>query len=137
MTPITCACERCRAMCAHSACVPTPAEARELMRRGYAARMAAYKPFGTDDQAVVAPAVVGAEGGERRRTDGRCTFHTEDGKCELHSLGLKPMEGRLAHHDRDWRAVRHAVNATWRGQQFRSAEAMRQRLLSDDILRTA
>jgi hypothetical protein len=30
--------------------------------------------------------------------EGWCVFR-EDGLCQLHSLGLKPTEGRLSHHD--------------------------------------
>jgi hypothetical protein len=30
------------------------------------------------------------------RPYGRCTFLTEEGLCELHDKGLKPLEGRVA-----------------------------------------
>ena len=119
MKPIQCRCPRCVAMCTKGACVPTPAEALALIKAGYASRLATYQPFiGSTEQAVVAPAVVGAEGGTRQRTDGRCTFHSADGKCELHATGLKPLEGRIAHHTRDWIAVRMHVNARWSDAKF-------------------
>jgi hypothetical protein len=125
MKPIQCRCPKCVSMCAHSACVPTPQEAQALIRAGYAKRMAIYQPFiGSSEQAVIGPAVVGAEGGTRQRTEGRCTFHTADGKCELHDLGLKPLEGRIAHHSRDWRVVRMQVNSKWSKPAFEQTAAV-------------
>ena len=120
-SPISCACDKCKSMCAHSVCVPTPDEARTLIRLGYADRLGAYKfnPF-DDSASVVAPATVGYEGQLLSKTTlGPCTFYKE-GLCELHPLGLKPFEGRIAHHDRPWLAVRAEVLKTWRGKSFQS-----------------
>jgi len=113
MTPITCACPACQSMCRRSVCIPTPDEARVLIRR-YPQRMARYP-----NQNVIAPRTVGGAA-EAADTAGRCTFHTDDGRCELHEVGLKPFEGRMACHDRNsdqirWRAISH-----WAGRRYES-----------------
>lgn len=110
-------------MCAHSVCLPTPDEARNLIRKGYAARMAVYRFAPGDEHAYVGPAVAGRAHEELPRTNmGPCSFFS-DGLCELHDLGLKPLEGRLACHDRDWRIVRLEVQRTWKGKSFQSVAA--------------
>lgn len=125
MTPITCSCPKCQAMCANSTCLPTPDEARALIRAGFAARLATYK-FHPESDALsfIGPAPKGHEGA-RELTDTKrgCTFYA-DGRCELHSIGLKPLEGRLAHHDRDWRPIRIGMAEHWRGQRFQSVVKM-------------
>ena len=123
-TPAECTCASCQAMCMESTCMPTPAEARALMRAGHALRLARYEPRGTDEHAFVAPAPRGLEGATLRTTNsGRCTFLSA-GRCELHGSGLKPMEGRLALHDRPWPLVRKQVYVTWSGRRYASVRAM-------------
>lgn len=124
MQPITCACKQCASMCEHSTCLPTPAEARELIRRGFADRLATYRFWPQPDKlAFVGPAPAGKEGADLSTTkQGACTFYV-NGLCELHALGLKPLEGRLAHHDRPWLPIREHVAGQWRGMQFVSVKA--------------
>lgn len=110
MQPISCNCEKCQRMCEGSTCLPTPQEAAVLVSR-FPGRMAEY----VFSKTVTAPAPAGREGQGLPLCStnlGRCTFRSVEG-CELHELGLKPMEGRLAHHDRDTHAVRMSVLATW------------------------
>lgn len=104
-------------MCAHSTCLPTPDEARALIKAGFGDRLARYEFL--DGSRVVGPAPVDHDGSVLSMTDRRCAFF-KDGLCELHALGLKPMEGRLAHHTRDFRPIRHAVLATWKGKRYES-----------------
>ncbi len=112
-------------MCRHSACLPTPDEARTLIKAGYGPRLARYE-WTTDIPNAIGPALKGFEGHILHLTKGGpCTFHLEDGRCELHALGLKPLEGRLAHHDRNWMAVRAQVLKTWLGKRY---ESVRKRL---------
>jgi hypothetical protein len=100
-------------MCERSACLPTPREAAMLIDRGYGARLARYAAH----IACVGPAPQGSEGKTVHSTNGRCTFF--DGvRCELHALGLKPLEGRIAHHDRDWRVTRSTVLRHWRPADY-------------------
>lgn len=94
-----CACERCSQMC-QAPCCPTPEEVIVLIERGYAGRLMLDDWPGQAD--IVKPALKGHEGEKApwsvKTLDG-CTFWTADGKCALHSRGLKPLQGRLAHHD--------------------------------------
>jgi hypothetical protein len=125
LAPVTCACEQCKAMCAESTCLPTPDEARELVRMGYGSRLATYDfgaAIGRTDIRFVGPAPKGHEGArDLRSPKGRCTFFTEDGRCEIHRH--KPLEGRLAHHTRNWQPIRVGMAAHWRGKRFDSVLA--------------
>ena len=110
MSPIDCNCLQCQAMCVVSVCLPTPDEARAL-HADCPDRMGRYVAHGVK---VWAPATVGKETEVLDGTEhGTCTFHTPDGRCELHDLGRKPLEGRLASHDRSRREVFGQVLATW------------------------
>jgi len=119
---VSCACEQCKEMCRHSTCLPTPAEARILIRRGYGPRLARYEWTHTDVLPnAIGPAPKEHEGKTLNSTlSGRCTFLTDDDRCELHALGLKPLEGRLALHDRSWIAVRREVLQHWKGKRYES-----------------
>lgn len=121
--PADCACSACQAMCAGSTCMPTVAEARTLIRAGYGPRLARYEPRGTAEHAFVAPAPKGLENTVLKTTNsGQCTFFSGGG-CELHALGLKPLEGRLARHDRPWPLVRKQVYLDWVGKRYASVVA--------------
>jgi hypothetical protein len=120
---IECDCAECRQMCASSTCMPTPEEAKCLMRAGLAGRLASYRwryPSGREIRSV-GPAPAGLEGARDLVSTriGACTFH-QRGLCELHGLGLKPSEGRLAHHTRPFRPIRVLVESKWSNKQFQS-----------------
>lgn len=128
LTPITCSCSKCQSMCANTVCLPTPEEARELAKK-FPERMAVFKfEPGNDEYSYVAPGIAGREHEIlNTTTGGACTFFA-NGKCELHDLGLKPLEGRLAYHDRAWQPVRLHVQSTWKGKAFASVHATLSRL---------
>lgn len=110
MDEIACDCQACRAMCQGSVCLPTPAEAEDLCKR-FPERMSQY--VFEDGRRYIAPGPAGLENRTLPRTNmARCTFCKPDGHCELHGDG-KPLEGRLAHHTRDWREVRIQVIEHW------------------------
>lgn len=99
--PTQCDCERCSIMC-QGPCCGTPQDVLKLIESGYAHRLmlddwpdASFIPI------AIKPALKGHEG-EKAPWDVQsyegCTFWI-DGKCELHNLDLKPIQGRLAHHD--------------------------------------
>lgn len=123
LNSVTCTCPACRQMCADSTCLPTPDEARDLIRRGFGARLATYR-FHPDPEklAAVGPAPAGREGARdlpMTKTGVPCTFF--DGQhCELHAAGLKPWEGRMALHDRPWQPIRMALLRSWAGRRFDS-----------------
>lgn len=111
---VACACPKCQRMCQSSVCLPTPAEAVKLIERGYATRLQRYA---FDGRRFVGPKPQSAKHLPKvlhSTRMGRCTFHTSDGRCELHDLGLKPYEGRIASHDRNWVPVRVALMQQWR-----------------------
>lgn len=128
MSEVDCACPECVAMCAHSTCLPTPDEALALIDAGYAHRLATYR-FWPDrtNMAVVGPAPGGLEGArDLMHTQRRCTFF--DGQhCELHACGLKPLEGRLAHHAKPWRPLRLHLIKQWQHQHFETVTARLER----------
>lgn len=50
-----------------------------------------------------------------------CTFQTTNGMCELHDKGLKPLEGRLAHHSLNAGDLHFEVAQLWdnkKGQEI-------------------
>ena len=96
-----CACETCQDMCMRRPCWPSPEEAQALINNGYGARLMfdywVGGGFDGGDIHLLSPAIVGCEGGRAPFfPEGKCTFLTKDNLCELHSLGLKPIEGRVA-----------------------------------------
>lgn len=92
-----CDCEKCSFMC-HAPCCGTPNDMKLLIEAGYGKRLM-YDDL-PGGEAMLKPALKGYEG---RRSPWEvsskqgCTFWKEK-KCELHSLGLKPIQGKLAHH---------------------------------------
>ena len=113
--PSTCDCERCSNMC-RAPCCGTPDEMLALIKAGFANRLCFDNlDFCPDD---IHPALKGYEGGlasYQTYSNLGCTFWKE-GKCELHSLGLKPMGGRYSHHDLssdDWNKVVTFITKSW------------------------
>ncbi len=110
-----CKCRKCRDMC-HLPCWPTPAEAVALMEAGYGDRLCldwrAMKGDSHCDDGdpgsrtvwLIRPANKGSEGRRSPQnpvTWTGCTFWDfppGKGLCSLHDSGLKPYEGRHAHH---------------------------------------
>jgi hypothetical protein len=104
----SCGCFDCKSMCHRVPCRPTPREAERLIDAGFGfgmmVRRATLSPDGPrqDMPLMITPAIKGLERqlvGEWE--GGACVFLTEDGRCKLHRLGLKPIEGRLAFHKGD------------------------------------
>lgn len=110
-----CDCEECSRMC-HAPCCGTPQEMNMLIENGYGDRlMYDDLPGGAD---LLKPALKGFEGKkspwEVSSLEG-CTFW-KDGKCELHSLKLKPYQGRYTHHsltDQQYGELGEYINDSW------------------------
>ena len=94
-------------MCRSSPCFPTPFEARRLIEEGHGDKL--LSTFWLDanrfPHAVLAPKFVKHQ---------YCVFQNQTtGLCSLHSNGLKPIEGRLAHHAIADTGLRESVCRTW------------------------
>ncbi len=102
MFPVQCDCEKCSLMC-RSPCCGSVEDMEKLIDAGYADRlMFDDLPSMNDCGDFLKPALKGYEGKQSPFQTGSeegCTFWKE-GKCELHISGLKPIQGKIAHHDR-------------------------------------
>ncbi len=102
-------------MC-HAPCCGTPDEMHKLMEAGYGERL--MVDDWPDGPPMIKPAMKGYEGKIspwNTRSDEGCTFWKE-GKCQLHSSGLKPLQGKLAHHSLEFNeisAIENAIVAAW------------------------
>jgi hypothetical protein len=95
--PNQCACNSCQSMCKNTPCIGTPDDIMNIIEAGYGDRVektlwVAGVKNGPPPTEMIQPSF------DQQR--GCCTFLTESGLCELHELGLKPTEGRLATCDR-------------------------------------
>ncbi len=86
-------------MCQCTPCLGTPQDILAIINAGYIDKVcytewAAGMFFGHITRPIVMVQIKSKGNGE----DGECVFF-HDGKCDLHESGLKPTEGRLAHHD--------------------------------------
>ena len=100
---IECACKRCVSMCTHHPCIPTPEEAKLLMRAGKGELLVCnwfYDERREGDIRYLQPALVGYQGCQAPFwVHGRCVFLSPEGLCQLHGTPMKPAEGRkVAHH---------------------------------------
>ena len=84
-------CDKCKNMC-RIPCLGTPEDISNLINAGYGNRLKeSFWAFGIiaetheDVIKMIQPEI----------KDGWCTFY-KNGLCELHNLGLKPLEGKLA-----------------------------------------
>ena len=102
-------------MC-HAPCCGTPEDFKKLIDAGYAERlMYDNLPGGSH---MLKPSLKGYEGKMSPwhvlSSDG-CTFWV-NGLCELHSTGLKPTSGKLAHHslsEQKYKQTEEYVNDSW------------------------
>ena len=97
----SCTCDSCKAMCSRP-CYTTPRDAERLINAGFAGRLRAENSYDYETY-VISPSFKGREGIDDSAHDWHqhqgCTFQDKDGLCELHSLGLKPLEARLVIHN--------------------------------------
>lgn len=114
-----CDCEKCSFMC-HAPCCGTPDDMEALMDAGYGNRLM-YDGLPGGEK-MVKPALRGFEGQDspwQTSSVNGCTFW-RDGRCELHSSGLKPSQGKLAIHDQkesDRTEVCEFIERSWRAKK--------------------
>lgn len=113
--PISCNCKQCQNMCRSSTCLCSPDGAQRLIDAGYGQRLAAYT-FPGGSAIGTAPKSGGQKFNSTQQSS--CSFFSESGGCELHNIGLKPLEGQLAHHTRYWVDVRKSVVRLWTPDEF-------------------
>lgn len=95
----SCSCPKCVKMCEGRPCWGTPAEIQKIIDAGHGNRLMLdwWENASADEIRIVAPAIVGYEGKKAPYWPmGRCAFLNEKSLCDLHDLGLKPLEGRAA-----------------------------------------
>lgn len=90
----SCDCEECRHACQEVPGWFTPVEAVRAINAGYAKRMSAVRERGVY---ALAPSIAGAEGEITIFWPGCCNFFTQEGKCEIHNSGFKPVECRAGY----------------------------------------
>ena len=117
--PSECDCEICSIMC-HAPCCGTLEDIDRLIEAGFADRLMYDDYPGIVDE-IIKPALKNYEGQRapwETNTLNGCTFW-KDGKCELHDLGLKPIQGKLAHHDNsedEIYAIEEMLVDSWTGK---------------------
>lgn len=118
----SCSCPKCVKMCEHRPCWPTAEEASRLIDADYGPRMMNDYWVGgggednDSDIQIISPAKFGYEGKYAPFwPTGRCSLLTDEGKCPLHDLGLKPLEARVADckSKTDDQDVRKFIVGTW------------------------
>jgi hypothetical protein len=116
-----CSCIVCSGMCERP-CWPTPKQAKTLIERGYGGRLMLDRWCASPDILLLCPASKGFEGKEapwNPHTKEGCTFW-KNGLCELHELGLKPLEGQVAIHGKDQPELHHDVAFLWDNPKART-----------------
>jgi len=103
LLPQECACDKCKLMC-HAPCCGSVEDFEKIVDAGFADRlMFDDLPSEPDGGDILKPALKGYEGGRAPWAVSAlrgCTFWNKEGKCDLHDLGLKPIQGKLAIHEK-------------------------------------
>lgn len=92
MAPVECHCQTCQDMCKRTPCLGTPTDILNLLAAGYRDKLIVTMWSACVEYGIPTIEMV------QLKTDpntGHCVMF-ENGRCKLHSLGLKPTEGKLA-----------------------------------------
>lgn len=94
--PESCSCQKCQDMC-KTPCIPTPIDVYNIIEHGDLHITKRFLPtsWATGLIAGTHTNVVTLFAPQFNQETGYCSFF-KDGLCELHDLGLKPLEGKLA-----------------------------------------
>lgn len=92
--PVECRCEACKSQC-KTPCLGTPQDILKLIEAGYKeylmpSEWAVGLILGKLDYSISMVQAI-------QDDEGWCVFY-ENGLCKLHTLNLKPTEGKLSHH---------------------------------------
>lgn len=106
--PTECQCEKCQSQC-KTPCLGTPDDILRLIKAGYADKVAITDwAFGMAIGEIPFPIRMV----QPVKTSKGCVFF-KDGLCELHTLGLKPTEGKLSHHTLQEENMNFRKSLTW------------------------
>jgi hypothetical protein len=105
----SCGCWMCQEMCKTMPCMGTPGDILRIIDHGF------------KDDLVLSFWAVKLEPGQdpipmvqaKRLENKRCVFLTDDNKCKLHALGIKPIEGKLAAHNVSGIRLSYVTARTW------------------------
>ena len=96
-TTSVCSCDTCAQMCKDRPCWGTPEDIKKIIDAGFRERLMIDYWVASPNIYMLAPAIVGHENGNAPDyPEGRCTFLDANNLCELHTLGIKPTEGKIA-----------------------------------------
>lgn len=100
--PTECACENCQMMC-RAPCCGSVEDFEKIIDAGYADKlMFDNLPSVFDGGYLLKPALKGHEAQQSpwaTFSEDGCTFWNADRRCDLHELGLKPTQGKIAIHN--------------------------------------
>lgn len=120
--PSECDCEKCSNMC-HAPCCGTVEDIQNLIDHGFGDRL--MLDDWEDAEIMIKPALKFSESQTapyNTASELGCTFWI-DGKCELHNIGLKPLQGKLAHHsldDESWNYISKVIRKSWQSEKANS-----------------
>lgn len=92
----SCTCSQCKNHCRRVPCVGTPDDIVRLINAGFIHKLAATLWMAGLSSGIPVTQIISPLYNKQKRS---CEFFTTDGLCELHTLGLKPTEGKLASHN--------------------------------------
>lgn len=103
IVPQECSCERCKKMC-HAPCCGSVEDFEKLIDAGFADRLMFdnLPSYPNDGGDMLKPALKGYGGQQApwaTSSIAGCTFWDKNGLCQLHNLGLKPTQGKIALHE--------------------------------------
>lgn len=104
----SCTCSECQDMCKRVPCFPTPQDAKRIIDAGFGDKLTLSLHASIYPKKKMYPLLAP----NIKTENNHCVFFN-DGLCDLHPLGLKPTEGKLASHDTIDSGLRVAVCLTW------------------------
>lgn len=93
--PSECSCPKCKNMCKTTPCLGTPQDIEKLIEAGYASKLS-LSVYATGMLMGAMDRTINMIQPRFDEVKGSCVFLDDKGLCELHNIGLKPTEGKLA-----------------------------------------
>ena len=92
----SCSCDKCKNMCRTAPCLGTPEDIIKICEAGFQGKIALT---GWATGLVMGVYHKPITMLQAKFENGKCSFLDDNDLCILHDLGLKPTEGKLAHHN--------------------------------------